>query len=177
MNSLWQYFCMMVGNQPKLAQYFEPIIKVISPSYHGGLTTCRVISVTPSGNQMLTLNLKMSCRWKGFTPGQYVQVTLQKDGRYIRRPFSISSGLPLWTNKRQIQISCKINSDGQLTPHLTHLLKGDFLHVSQARGEFLSRVGDLSILLVAAGSGITPLRSYLQSRYSEEYQDSQDSFP
>ena len=78
---------------------------------------------------MLQLTFEVSGRWPGFVPGQHVLLTLQHNGRYISRPFSICSPLSLWQSQQHIQLCCKINRAGEFTPLLNQLKNGDVVNI------------------------------------------------
>ena len=88
-----------------------------------------------------------------FRPGQYLTLRAEIGGNDLRRTYSIAScpGDPLLVGiKRQPQ--------GRFSGFAQNLQPGDVLRVMPPRGRFVFR-GQSNILLLAAGSGITPIIS------------------
>nr|WP_245217455.1 iron-sulfur cluster-binding domain-containing protein [Rheinheimera maricola] len=113
---------------------------------------------------MLQLTLQVSPRWQGFVPGQHLLLTIEHNGRYISRPFSICSPLSLWQSQQHIQLCCKINRKAEFTPLLNQLQNGAVLNISAAQGGFYWLQPAVPTVFVAAGSGITPIASMLLSQ-------------
>jgi ferredoxin-NADP reductase len=95
------------------------------------------------------------------------------NGRAVSRSFSISSSLQQFQQKRQIQLTIQQQPQGQLTSQLLRFLKSDALqqhrtkapivHISAASGDFVMQPQLQPMLLMAAGSGITPIHAMLTS--------------
>nr|WP_301003990.1 iron-sulfur cluster-binding domain-containing protein [Arsukibacterium sp.] len=113
---------------------------------------------------MLLLTVKVSERWTGFVPGQHIVLTIKNNGRYLSRPFSICSSLKLWQSQQQIQLCCKVNAMGEVTPLLAQLANASMLNISLAQGDFHWQQPDLPAMFIAAGSGITPVAAMLLSQ-------------
>lgn len=164
---IYQSFSRMVGNQPTLRHFFEPISQWITGAHHAELSKCRLMSLDNACTDMVSLTLKVPKGWKGFKAGQHVLVTLQHNGRYVTRPFSISSSESLWKTHGNIQITCKVKQDGELTPLLASLSNQDTVFISAAQGQFIIAKTSDDVVLICAGSGVTPMRAYLQSLKDE----------
>lgn len=96
-----------------------------------------------------------------FTPGQYLTLRSDVEGDDVRRSYSISSplGNPVLTvGIRQVE-------EGVFSTFATQRLKvGDRVKVMTPQGNFTARTGGgETYLLVAAGSGITPMMSIARS--------------
>lgn len=99
-----------------------------------------------------------------FHPGQFVVVKYVVNGQEYKRSYSISSSsmadIPL-------QITVKRVGDGITSNYANNLLKvGDVLDVTTPRGKFcieLNPEAEKTYYLIAAGSGIAPMHSMLQS--------------
>ncbi|MDP2713744.1 flavin reductase family protein [Rheinheimera sp.] len=161
---LWRSFCLMLGNQSSLTLYFLPLLQRLWPGFLPGQYRARLVGKQWQTADMLQLSFQVSGRWPGFLPGQHLLITLQHQGRYISRPFSICSPFSLWQSHRQIQLCCKINSAGEFTPLLQQLQNGTVVNISAAQGDFCRQQPTLPTLFVAAGSGITPIASMLLSQ-------------
>jgi len=94
-----------------------------------------------------------------FTPGQYLTLRDTIDGRDVRRSYSICSplGAPL-------SVGVKAIEGGIFSQHAQSLRAGDTLKVMTPEGRFTAQtLAGEDILLVAAGSGITPMMSIARS--------------
>ena len=116
---------------------------------------------------MYSLIIKPHKSWNGFKAGQYLELTVEKEGAWVSRFFSISSSPAYFQQSGLIEISIRIQENGQITPWLPQILEaGSVLNISEAQGEFVLPQALSSALkptlMIAGGSGITPFRSMLQ---------------
>jgi len=89
-------------------------------------------------------------------PGQFLTLQLEIDGRSVRRAYSIA-----WSSDdhRRVAIGVKRVPGGRASSRLVDGAKvGDVLEVLGPSGSFAAPPGPSDLLLVAGGSGITPLR-------------------
>ena len=154
----------MLGNQPSLTLYFLPLLQRCWPGFVPGQYRAHLVTKQWQTADMLQLSLKVSSRWPGFIPGQHLLLTINHNGRYISRPFSICSPISLWQSRQLIQLCCKINSAGEVTPLLNLLHKGAVVNISRAQGDFYWQQPAMPAVFVAAGSGITPIAAMLLSQ-------------
>ena len=96
-----------------------------------------------------------------FTPGQYLTLRADIDGEDVRRSYSISS--PLGAN--ELTVGIRRVEDGKFSSFATADLQvGQKLQVMTPEGRFTASIGNAKdALLIAAGSGITPMMSIAQS--------------
>ncbi|MBC2838254.1 ferredoxin--NADP reductase [Robiginitalea sp. SC105] len=97
-----------------------------------------------------------------FKAGQYITVRSEKTGRENHRAYSISSipGLP------ELTIGIKQVKGGKFSEFANETLKaGDVLEVMPPQGRFIYEKGGTgkNLIAFAAGSGITPVMSILQT--------------
>ena len=103
-----------------------------------------------------------------FKQGQYLTLRTHIDGQEIRRSYSICSGV----QEDEMRIAIKRVSNGLFSTFANDSIKvGDILEVMPPLGHFYSeldasRQGDY--LLVAAGSGITPILSIAKTTLAAE---------
>jgi ferredoxin-NADP reductase len=167
--SLYRQFSLMLANQPKLGYYLHPLLNWNKPALHPDYHSARIVDFCWETDQMLSVWLEPASSWVGFTPGQHLLVTMLHQGRYISRSFSISSSSAVFAQQKQIRISCRIQPQGEFTKALAaEMPKLAHLSVSDAMGDFVlepkaDTALEQSIVMVAAGSGITPLWSMLSS--------------
>ncbi|WP_143039925.1 flavin reductase family protein [Rheinheimera pacifica] len=164
LSRLWRSFCLMLGNQSSLTLYLLPLMQQLVPGFLPGHYRARLLCRQWQTADMLQLSFKVSGRWPGFVPGQHLLLTLQHQGRYISRTFSICSPLSLWQSQQQIQLCCKINRAGEFTPLLNQLKNGAVVNISTAQGDFYWQQAATAAVFVAAGSGITPVAAMLLSQ-------------
>ncbi len=95
-----------------------------------------------------------------FIPGQFAVILCPRDGKVIRRAYSIASP-PRVTDRLELII--KLVQGGAVTPWLWTLREGACLRVQAPFGKFvLPEEVDFDIVFVAVGTGIAPFRSMLQ---------------
>ncbi|OYU43031.1 MAG: hypothetical protein CFE44_20625 [Burkholderiales bacterium PBB4] len=128
----------------------------------------RVVKVVDETALTKTFVLQPNALWAGAQAGQFVRVRQEIAGRRVERVYSLSSR----PGARRIAFTVKRQSGGLVSNHLHHHLKvGDVLTISQAMGEFvLPAVLPAKMLLLSAGSGITPVMAMLRSLQAQGYQ-------
>ncbi|WP_305786966.1 FAD-binding oxidoreductase [Symbioplanes lichenis] len=93
-----------------------------------------------------------------FRPGQYFTLVTDIDGRPVRRAYSASSA----PGSPRLELTVKRVADGRFSGHVhTALRPGDRVAVLGPSGTFHPAADDL--VLVAAGSGITPMMSMIRA--------------
>jgi len=137
----------------RLATAFNPVWSFTEPQ-------AQVVRVVDEAPGVKSLWLKPNGRFDGFRAGQHVLLELEIDGARHGRCFSLShaprpDGLLRMTIKRK---------DGGPVSNAAHALQaGQVVRLSQAQGEFAPRTSDGKLLMVSAGSGITPMMSHLHA--------------
>jgi ferredoxin-NADP reductase len=124
----------------------------------------RVVKVTRETARAKTLALEVP-DWPGHTAGQHVDVRLTApDGYQARRSYSIASAPE---DAPQVALTVERIDDGEVSPYLVDVLApGDQLELRGPIGGYFiwsAGVGG-PLLLVAGGSGITPLMAMLRHR-------------
>ncbi|MEZ4373510.1 MAG: ferredoxin--NADP reductase [Polyangiaceae bacterium] len=93
-----------------------------------------------------------------FVPGQFFTLVLSLGGEEFRRAYSASSA-----PGGGVRLTVKRVADGRVSSYLNdHLEAGSLLRLLGPSGEFVTR-GTPELVLVAGGSGITPMRSILEA--------------
>lgn len=96
-----------------------------------------------------------------FLPGQHLPIQIERDGRKLRRTYSICSEQGQWP----LQIGVRIQPGGQFSEFAAHeLAVGDRLDVMPPNGQFHAVIdadSEKRYLALAAGSGITPILSII----------------
>ncbi|MCZ6807800.1 MAG: ferredoxin--NADP reductase [Deltaproteobacteria bacterium] len=99
-----------------------------------------------------------------FKPGQFLSVDVTVDGETLRRAYSLASaclpGVP-------VHITVKRIADGRVSSHLNDTIEpGDTLFVLGPSGNFTIEpraVNERHFVMLAGGSGITPIMSLLET--------------
>jgi ferredoxin-NADP reductase len=125
----------------------------------------RIISVQPETAESATLVVRPGRDWAGHRPGQYVRVGVDVDGVRLWRTYSLTHG-----PRRDgcLSITVKAIPGGVVSHHLVRRAKpGQMIQLEQAEGEFvLPQPLPRKLLLVTAGSGITPVIGMLRNLFS-----------
>ena len=103
--------------------------------------------------------------WPGHRPGQHVDVRLTApDGYHAERSYSIASAPE---DQGQVALTVERIEDGEVSPYLVdELMEGDQLEFRGPIGGYFVWSADLGgpLLLVAGGSGVSPLMAMLRHR-------------
>lgn len=105
-----------------------------------------------------------------FTPGQYLTFRIQHEGKELRRSYSICSA----PHDDCLSVAVKRVEDGKFsTLANTEFCEGMEIEVMEPMGNFISKkkIENKKYLMIAAGSGITPIMSLMQAALYQE-QDS-----
>ena len=96
-----------------------------------------------------------------FSAGQYITLQKEINGSRIRRAYSICST----PNSGELRVAIKAVENGVFSTYATSELKaGDSIEISAPEGRFLLKPeANKNYIGFAAGSGITPLRSMLET--------------
>jgi ring-1,2-phenylacetyl-CoA epoxidase subunit PaaE len=132
----------------------------MAPKFHT-LRVSKIEELTPDARAVtfkIDENLRDAYQ---FTPGQYLTLRTTIDGEDVRRSYSISSAL----GANDLTVGIRHVEGGKFSSHVMHNLKaGDTLEVMTPDGRFTAKTGSYKdALLIAAGSGITPMMSIAQS--------------
>ena len=121
----------------------------------------RVVDVVLETDDVKTYLLKPNARWRGFRAGAFVTLRLTIDGETVHRSYSVSSSP---SNEGLIAITVKRVSGGLVSNWLFNRIKpGDVLELTSPQGQFvLPEIVPQKLLMISAGSGITPVMSMLR---------------
>jgi ferredoxin-NADP reductase len=124
-------------------------------------TICRVTARRMETADTVTLEVKPNSNFTGFRAGQHVNLSVDIDGIRHTRSYSFSAA-PAATGR--LAITIKKVPNGRVSGYLVdHLQIGDRIELGQAFGEMTFADGvPPKIVMLAAGSGVTPLMSLLR---------------
>lgn len=166
MSSIYRRFytevCQTLFRQPNIVDAAEPLIQRVFPWFRADFYAARVLQIKPQAG-CLRLKLQVSRFFPLFTPGQHLQLRVSIQGVPMERTFSICSSVQQLHAQREIELAVKIQPQGRFTGALSgELTPGSYVHLGAPTGDFaLSQ--DHAACLIAAGSGVTPLFSMLNS--------------
>jgi ferredoxin-NADP reductase len=125
----------------------------------------RIVSVTAETAESATILVKPGRDWAGHVPGQYVRVAVDVDGVRLWRTYSLTHGP---RRDHCLSFTVKAIPGGVVSNHLVHRARaGQMIQLAQAEGEFVLPVPmPRKLLLVTAGSGITPVIGMLRNLFS-----------
>jgi ferredoxin-NADP reductase len=125
----------------------------------------RIVSITAETAESATILVRPGRDWAGHVPGQYVRVGVDVDGVRLWRTYSLTHGP---RRDRCLSFTVKAIPGGVVSNHLVHRARaGQMLQLEQAEGEFVLPVPlPRKLLLVTAGSGITPVIGMLRNLFS-----------
>lgn len=149
----------------------EDALRALHPMLSLTDVRARVVRIVDETADSKTFVLQPNALWQrrhGARAGQFVQLRLEINGRRVERIYSLSSR----PGARLIAITVKRQTGGLVSPHLhDHVQVGDVLTISQADGEFvLPALLPAKLLLLSAGSGITPVMAMLRDLQARHYQ-------
>lgn len=148
--------------QPSVRSYLEPLIRLMLPHYRAGITAAKVLKIKRQAGYVW-LTIKPDAGFKGFIPGQHVELSCEINGIRVQRTFSICSSLQEFQQNGTLELAIKLVANGQLSRWLDRsVLLGSWLYLSKAQGDFVLKQ-QRPLCLIAAGSGITPIRAMLLS--------------
>ncbi len=119
----------------------------------------RLVSRSQASRDAVTLVLRPNRHWRGLLPGQHVNVDVEIEGRRLQRSYS-----PTVLDDGNLEITVKAITGGRVSGHLARDARiGEVVALGAAFGDMVLPNGKDDLLLLAAGSGITPMRALLRS--------------
>jgi ferredoxin-NADP reductase len=145
------------------ADAWEQVFVAINPMWSTRDFPARVVAIVDETADTRTFVLKPGRRWPGHRAGQHVVVEVEIDGRRLHRSFSLSSP----PTDRRIRITVKRQPGARVSGWLhDHVGVGDVLRLSAPDGRFAPPSGNQPLLMVSAGSGITPLMAIVEDLHA-----------
>ncbi len=149
----------------------EDTLRVVHPMLSVTEVRARVVRIVQETSDTRTFVLQPNALWRGqrnTRAGQFVQVRLEINGRRVERIYSLSSR----PGARRIAITVKRQAGGQVSEFMHAQVEvGAVLTLSQPEGDFvLPNPLPERILLLSAGSGITPVMAMLRDLQARKYQ-------
>lgn len=153
-----------------LSTPFEPedYLALFDPLQSARETRARVRRIVRDTDRSVTLELAPNRRWKGHTAGQHVLLGVDIGGVRHQRCFSLSSA----PGDRYPTVSVKANGGGGVSDYLVHqCVEGEVLILGEPAGDFvLPDPIPEHLLMVTAGSGITPVHGIVKHLLGSSFQ-------
>jgi len=131
----------------------------LHPALRLNRVLARVIRRQWVAQDMLELSLQANGNWSNAAPGQHLQLFVERDGVRLSRTYSLTSVQP----GGRLQVAIKHQAGGRVSPYLLeHVAVDDLLELGPVQGDMSWPAASASVLLLAAGSGITPLLGLLR---------------
>lgn len=141
-------------------------LDLVDPLRNARALRGRVVSVDAETADAATLVVQPGRGWRPHLPGQYVRVGVDVDGVRQWRAYSITS-VPDRADGR-ISITVTAQPGGTVSTHLVrHARAGLVVQLEQAAGDFVLPRRPGKVLLVTAGSGLTPVMGMLRASVDE----------
>ncbi len=147
-------------------------LEMINPLWSTRELRGRIEEVRPETATAATILIRPGYSWPGHKPGQFVRIGLDIDGVRHWRAYSLTS--EPWREDGLISITPKRVDAGKVSPYLVGKAKpGTIVTLSMVEGNFvLPEEPPAKLLLISAGSGITPIMSML--RYLDHFDELHD---
>jgi ferredoxin-NADP reductase len=138
----------------------DDLLAQARPTWSLGRIKARVVEILEETPDVRSLILRPNRCWPGFVAGQHVTVALEIRGARHHRTYSLSSK----PADPFLRLTVKRHAGGRVSNALhDQLAMGDVLVLSPPAGEFtLPLVPPRKMLMLSAGSGITPVMSMLR---------------
>ena len=119
----------------------------------------QLVSRLPASRDAVTLVLRPNRHWRGMLPGQHVTLGVEIEGRRLHRSYS-----PTVLDDGNLAITVKAIEGGVVSHHLAQFAPvGEAFWLDQAFGDMVLPANTDDLLLLAAGSGITPMRALIRA--------------
>ena len=134
---------------------------VLDTSWSSRTVRARIAGIRRQTADTVTLDLRPNGNWQGHQAGQHVLLSVEVDGVRQSRCFSVASAPG---DRSAIELTCKVGPDSIVARHLPRA-GGPRRHrrAEPGPGEFaLEPATGRPLVLLSAGSGITPVLSMLR---------------
>ncbi len=153
----WRHPLWAPFNQPehwnRLASRVNPVWSLTEPR-------ARVVRVVEEAAGVRSVWLKPNACFGAFEPGQHVLLELEIDGARHARCFSVSSAP---RSDGSLRLTVKRKDNGPVSTAVHALRPGTIVRLGKPAGVFAPRSATGKLLLLGAGSGITPTMSILHA--------------
>jgi stearoyl-CoA 9-desaturase NADPH oxidoreductase len=143
---------------------WDRLLQRLNPSWSLGEIRARITHRAEESEDTFSLHLHTNRHWTGHQAGQHLRLQVEINGVLRQRVFSISSA-PGKTgqDRRQLRLTIQRQPGQGVTDWLyRHARAGQVVSLSPPSGDFtLPEPAPSKLLMIAAGSGITPIMAML----------------
>lgn len=147
----------------------DSYLEIFNPLWSVNEVRAEVVEVIRETAEASTLRLRPNSNWLGARAGQFIRIRVDLDGVQRSRCYSVSSSA--LRRDGLIDITVKTVHGGKVSGPLAGAAwPGMVVTISQAEGDYvLPDEWPTRILLISAGSGITPNMAMLRTLLDERY--------
>lgn len=158
MSSLNQFTSRFAGKYVK-EDWLDFMFAHVNPMLTVSRVMAKVVSVADETADIKRFTLKPNQHWGAFKAGQFVSIKVMLDGVYVERCYSLVSK----PGDELIEIAVKRQPHGKVSNWMhDDLAVGDVVELGDVGGDFvLPSELPKKLLLIAGGSGVTPIYSLL----------------
>jgi ferredoxin-NADP reductase len=143
----------------------DDYLALINPAWSARELTGTVVEVRPDADGAKTVVVRPNFPWRGHRPGQYLRIGAEIDGIRHWRAYSITSDPD--HPEGYLSVTVKKVDEGKMSPFFTERCEpGMLLYLGEVEGEFglldEGRTRLAKVLMVSAGSGVTPVMSLIR---------------
>jgi ferredoxin-NADP reductase len=142
----------------------DDFLSLVNPLWSGGRPCGRIVAVQRRTERATSLRIRPGRGWRGRQrAGQYVRVDVDVDGVRHQRTYSLTS--PESPTDGCIELTVQAVPGGVVSTRLALASQvGDVIGLAPAEGRFvLPRPSPDRLLMITAGSGITPVMAILRT--------------
>jgi ferredoxin-NADP reductase len=145
----------------------DQVLQWLHPAWRLNRVMAQVCAREWVAEDMLALTLRGNGNARNWQPGQHVQLFVEQAGVRLSRSYSL---IAVHADGR-IELAIKRHAGGRLSNYLLdHLAVGEVLELGQASGTLhWPQEAYSGVLLLAAGSGLTPLLGLLRQALAEGF--------
>ncbi|TWP34227.1 ferredoxin reductase [Leekyejoonella antrihumi] len=135
----------------------EEYLRLVNPLASSRQLRGVVTSVTPETPTSATITFRPGSRWQPHQAGQWARVGVEIDGVRQWRSYSLSA--PAGADP-----AVTVTAIGRVSTYLVRNTKvGDIVFLAPPQGDFVLPAGPRPLLMLTAGSGITPVMSMIRT--------------
>lgn len=132
--------------------FIDFVLAKVNPMWTLNRVMAKIEAIESIADDMIKLTLNSNNKFTGYKPGQFVMLTVRIDGVQHQRAYSLVSS----PNDGKLVLGIK--KQGRVSNYLANSARaGDVIEITQGMGEFTLKDHDHPVLLISAGSGITPI--------------------
>lgn len=137
----------------------------VNPLWSLTQSRAKVVSREVVADGAVSIRLKPNGFFPGFRAGQHVNVQVEINGVRLTRSYSFANAP---SRDGHLRLVVRATDGGKVSNYLQHVPVGTVVQLSAAFGEFeVPRDGERPIVMLAAGSGITPMLSLIEQVMSD----------